>query len=247
MYRDLAPGAAGADVQQLEGGLAMLGYAGFTVDDRYTSATATAVRAWQEVIGATVTGTVARGAVVFAPEFGQVGAQRSALGDLIAPGTPILDVTSTDQIVGLSIEVDDLDRFAVGTQTTIVLPGEDQVGGTVSNTVLVDPAPDPMSEDGNDVSESAVEAEITLDENVSEQLVGASVEVVVAVDERTDVLLVPVNALLALASGGYGLEIVAGDGTTSIVPVEVGLFADGKVEVTSADIAEGTIVAVAGR
>jgi hypothetical protein len=58
---------------------------------------------------------------------------------------------------------------------------------------------------------------------------------------------VPVSALLALAEGGYGLEVVRDDGTTKIVRVDTGLFADGKVEVRGAGIGEGTVVGVAGR
>lgn len=89
--------------------------------------------------------------------------------------------------------------------------------------------------------------EVTLDENVDESLFGSPVDVVVDVDEREDVLVVPVNALLALPEGDHGLEVVADDGTTTIVPVETGLFADGKVEVTGEGIDEGTVVGAAGR
>jgi membrane fusion protein, multidrug efflux system len=64
------------------------------------------------------------------------------------------------------------------------------------------------------------------------------------VTERKDVLTVPVGALLALAEGGYGLEVVEGS-TTRIVAVETGLFADGKVEVSGSGIADGTTVGVA--
>jgi peptidoglycan hydrolase-like protein with peptidoglycan-binding domain len=67
MYRDLGPGAAGADVEQLESNLAQPGYRGFTVDDEYTQSTAQAVSAWQEAVGATATGIVARVDVVFPP------------------------------------------------------------------------------------------------------------------------------------------------------------------------------------
>ena len=49
---------------------------------------------------------------------------------------------------------------------------------------------------------------------------------------------VPVSALVALAEGGYGLEIV--DGTqTRYVAVTLGMFAQGRVEVSGPDIAEG--------
>lgn len=55
----------------------------------------------------------------------------------------------------------------------------------------------------------------------------------------------PVTALLSLAGGGYALEIPAGDGTTTLVAVEPGMYADGYVEVTGDGIDEGTDVVVA--
>ena len=47
-------------------------------------------------------------------------------------------------------------------------------------------------------------------------------------------LVVPVDALLALASGGYALEVVSAKGVHSLEPVTLGLFddADGLVQVT---------------
>jgi peptidoglycan hydrolase-like protein with peptidoglycan-binding domain len=245
MYRDLGPGASGTDVAQLETNLAELGYPGITVDDQYTASTADAVRAWQEAIGAPVTGVVARGAAVFAPDGVQVDALRAAVGDVVAPGTPILDITGTDQVVQLDAEIDDLDRFAIGAPMTTTLPTGDQIAGTVTATEVVEVAPDPMSEDA--ATESIVQVEIDLNDNAADQLVGATVEVIVTMEERADVLLVPVNALLARAEGGYALEVVVDDGTSTLVPVETGLFAQGKVEVTSPDIAEGAVIGVAGR
>jgi peptidoglycan hydrolase-like protein with peptidoglycan-binding domain len=245
MFRDLGPGDSGADVEQLEANLAALGYDGFTVDDQYAESTAQAVRAWQEDIGAAPTGTVARGVVIFLPEGGQVDALRVDVGDLVAPGRAILDITGTAQVASLAADVADRDRFEVGTAVTVLLPGGDEVAGTVSATAVVEVRSE--SPDGSTATESILEIEIALDEQASDEFVGAPVDVVVAVDERTDVLLVPVNALLALAEGGYGLEVVADDGTTSIVAVEIGLFAEGKVEINSAEVAEGTVVGVAGR
>lgn len=250
MYRDLGPGGTGADVNQLETNLAALGYVGLTVDTTYTSATAEAVRAWQTDVGATATGTVARGAVVFAPGGGQVDTVRSEVGDVVAPGTPVLDITGTGQVVNLEVEIDDLDRLDVDAEATVLLPEGDETTGTVRATEVVQATPDPMAEGGGGdaaATEPVVQVEIALAGNAPDELVGAPVQVVVAAEERTDVLLVPVNALLALPEGGYGLEVVADDGTTSIVPVETGLFAEGKVEVRSADIAEGTVVGTAGR
>jgi hypothetical protein len=50
--------------------------------------------------------------------------------------------------------------------------------------------------------------------------------------------------LLALAEGGYAVEIVSSDGSSHFVAVEAGMYADGYVEVTSADVRAGTMVVV---
>lgn len=247
-YRDLAPGDAGVDVKQLETNLAKLGYDGFGVDNAYTASTAEAVRAWQADIGAQRTGTVARGNVVFVPAGGRVDALRVSVGDVLRPGAPVLDITGTDQVVSLEVDIDDRDRFDVDAKVTVVLPGGEEVPGTVSTMAVVKVASGDSGEGfggGTPESESIVQVEIALDE--VPDLVGTPVDVIVAIDERADVLLVPVNALLALAEGGYGLEVVRDDGTTKLVRVDTGLFAGGKVEVTGAGIAEGTVVGVAGR
>ena len=60
----------------------------------------------------------------------------------------------------------------------------------------------------------------------------------------TDVLVVPVTALVALSGGGYGLEKVLADGSTQYVPVTAGAFAGTSVEVSGDDVAEGDEVVV---
>lgn len=246
MYRDLGPGDVGADVAQLEANLAELGHRGFAVDDTYDWATAAAVRTWQASAGAEPTGRVARGAVVFGPERGQVDMLRAEAGNVVGPGAPVLDIAGTAQVVDLEIGMGDRERLAVGTRVTVRPPGGGEIPGTVRRAAAAETGPDPTSEEGGP-AEPVLRVEVGLRENAPAELLGATVEVVVAVDERADVLLVPVTALLAVAEGGYGLEVVADDGTTSIVPVDTGLFAEGEVEVASPDIAEGTVVGVAGR
>ncbi|TDD63870.1 efflux RND transporter periplasmic adaptor subunit [Jiangella aurantiaca] len=253
MYRDLGPGDEGIDVEQLEANLAALGYTGFTADDEYTDNTAEAVEEWQEDIGAGETGTVARSDVVFLPEGGRVGTVYGDVGSPVTPGSPVLDITGTDQVATLEVDVADRDLLAVGTAVTVVLPGGAETAGTVTAATVVEspPADGGGGASGEDEAPSAedavVEVEVTLAEPVDPALVGSPVDVVRPVDERADVLVVPVTALLAMSGGGYGLEVVAADGTTSVVPVELGLFADGRVEVTGDGIAEGDVVGVAGR
>ncbi|MGH8985747.1 MAG: peptidoglycan-binding protein [Acidimicrobiia bacterium] len=245
MYRDLSPGATGVDVKQLEKNLAKLGYGGFAADNLYDSSTAAAVGDWQGDIGATPNGAVARGDVVFLPGVRQVDTLRAAVGDLVAPGSAILDLTGTDQVVSLEADVDDRDRFEIDTEVTVVLPGGDEVAGTVDATEVVE-APAAEGADAA-AAEPILRVEVALKQEAPEEFVGGPVDVVVAIDERSAVLVVPVNALLALSEGGYGLEVVDDDGSRSIVPVDTGLFGGGQVEIRSDDISEGMVVGVAGR
>jgi membrane fusion protein, multidrug efflux system len=57
------------------------------------------------------------------------------------------------------------------------------------------------------------------------------------------VLAVPVNALLALAGGGYGVEVVTGK-TSHLVGVITGLYSDTLVRVSGPGITAGTQVEV---
>jgi len=66
-----------------------------------------------------------------------------------------------------------------------------------------------------------------------------SVPYVFTAAEHKDVLTVPIAALVALAEGGYGVEVV--DGSTShYVRVETGLFASGRVEVSGRPTPRGS-------
>jgi hypothetical protein len=64
-------------------------------------------------------------------------------------------------------------------------------------------------------------------------------------DSRTDVLSVPITALLARPEGGFAVERVTG-GASALVPVKTGLFAAGRVEISGEGIVEGTEVGVPG-
>ncbi|HEV3225864.1 MAG TPA: hypothetical protein VGZ52_03495, partial [Acidimicrobiales bacterium] len=87
---------------------------------------------------------------------------------------------------------------------------------------------------------------ITLaDPSVAGELDQQPVQIEFVTESRTNVMTVPVTALLALAEGGYGVEVVPPNGPHSIVPITPGLFASGLVEVTPGAVTEGTVVVVA--
>ncbi|MGH2656110.1 MAG: peptidoglycan-binding protein [Actinomycetota bacterium] len=249
IYRDLVPGDSGPDVRQLEVNLEKLGYGGFTADAVYSSSTAEAVRDWQEDVGAQVTGVVSRASVVFMPERGRVDSVHVDVGDSVSPGTPVLDITGTEQVVSLEVDVDDRDLVEVDTDVTVALPDGTEIAGTVTSLNVIEPEPPAGVAEGAAAApeDPVAEVEVTLADPAPKEFIDGPVDVIVGIDERADVLSVPVNALLALAEGGYGLEVVSDDGTTEIVAVDTGLFTGGRVEVSGAGIIEGTVVGAAGR
>lgn len=86
-YRELTEGGEeGADVEQLERNLAALGYEPGTVDEEFTSSTATAVEAWQEDLGLEATGAVELGRVAFLPGPRRVTEVEATLGEAIGSG-----------------------------------------------------------------------------------------------------------------------------------------------------------------
>ena len=72
----------------------------------------------------------------------------------------------------------------------------------------------------------------------------APVDVDITTETARNVLAVPVNALLALAEGGYAVEVQEAGGARHLVPVKLGLFADSLVEVGGGGLRAGMNVVV---
>jgi hypothetical protein len=77
-------------------------------------------------------------------------------------------------------------------------------------------------------------------------LVQAPVNVLITTGTVKNALVVPVNALLALAGGGYAVEVVDGGAVHHLVAVTLGLFddADGLVQVSGSGVRAGQRVVV---
>ncbi|WUP49033.1 peptidoglycan-binding protein [Micromonospora globbae] len=241
-YRVLEPGVEGADVKQFERNLRALGRTGFTVDDEYTDSTADAVREWQEDLGLPETGRVEPGRVVYADGAVRVESQQAATGDAAQPGQAVLTYTGTSRLVTVDLDVDDQRLAKKGGAVSVGLPDGGSVPGKIESVqTVIDPG---SGGAGGQSSEAETKIEVTVSVADPAKLAGydqASVEVTFTAAERPDVLTVPVAALLALAEGGYGVEVVDG-GRSRIVAVTTGLFAAGRVEVSGPDIAEGMTV-----
>ncbi len=228
LYRPVKKGMTdGPDVRLVEENLRDLGFSGFgTPDEEFTADTAAAIEDWQESLGVDETGAVELGDVVVVPGRIRVATLTAALGGE-ATG-PILDYTGTLRSVTAALEASQQDLAPVGTKVTLTVGGK-QVPGTVT-AVAQAPAADRPDEDAGYTATIAIG---------DMKAVGAadsgSVEVVVTTGSREGVLAVPVGALLALAEGGYAVELPSG----KLVPVSTGLFADGLVEVSGDGLTEG--------
>ncbi|SEG04289.1 Multidrug efflux pump subunit AcrA (membrane-fusion protein) [Thermomonospora echinospora] len=240
VYRTMRSGVEGSDVLQLERNLRALGYTGFTVDKTFSSATAEAVRQWQEDLGVTETGRIEPGSVVIASGRIRITDHKKAVGDP-ASGA-LLTYTGTTRMVTIDLDVDLQNLAEKGAKVTVEIPGGDSVEGRIAKVGSV------ATQQGGEAEEaeaaSTIEVVVSLsDDRGLGRLDQAPVDVRLTADRERDVLAVPVAALLALPDGGYGVQVVEGS-TTRTVAVEVGMFADGMVEVEGTGLGEGMKVGI---
>jgi membrane fusion protein, multidrug efflux system len=236
-YRALATGTKGPDVKLFEQNLYALGYRGFTVDDTYSASTATAVAKWQKDLGLPKTGSVDLGRVVYAPGSVRISAQDAAVGAAVGPGGDVLHYTGTARVVTVELDVADQRLAHTGAAVAVTLPNGNTTTGRIAATkTIIKPA------EGQNPAATKIEVTVAIDDvKALAGLDESTVDVGFTASQRENVLTVPVAALLALAEGGYGVQVVDGS-STRIVPVQTGMFASGRVEVLGAGLAEGMTV-----
>jgi peptidoglycan hydrolase-like protein with peptidoglycan-binding domain len=238
-YRTLKSGDTGNDVRQLEENLKALGYNGFTVDDKFSSATATAVKDWQDKLGRDKTGTVAASDIVVVAGDVRVAELKAQVG---GPSSgQVLTLTGTTRTVTVNLDVAKQHLVSQGIAATVTLPDGKNVTGSVTSVGSVATAK--PAQTGSSTT-STIEVVVSLaDQAAAGKLDAAPVDVTLVSSKKENVLAVPVGALVALAEGGYGVQVVDGS-TTKYVPVQTGVFADGKVEISGAGIAAGIAVGI---
>jgi peptidoglycan hydrolase-like protein with peptidoglycan-binding domain len=230
LFRDLAVDMAnGPDVKIVEENLRELGFSGFgEPDEKFTTATANAVKKWQKALGVEQTGVMGMGDVVVQPGPIRIASVTAQLG---APGTgDLMKVTGTDRAVTVQLEPSKLRLAKIGDKVGLAITG----GGTTTGTVVSIGKASATGE-GQDDSKAKSTVTISLDDPAAAAgLDSVSTSVEFTTDKRENVLVVPVGALLALAEGGYAVE---SDG--KLVPVKTGLFAKGQVEVSGPGLVAG--------
>lgn len=240
-YRTLATGDEGPDVLQLERNLAVLGYGGdFEVDDTYTYYTAAAVQEWQEDWGLDETGEVSLGTVVFESGPVRFAKAETRVGDVVGAGQGLISVSSDRQAVEVDIPVRELELIQKSTEVTVSMPDGSSVSGTVAKVGSVVETAGGEGED----EEATVAVVVSLDEDVKgPRLDSTPVEVQFESERRKNVLSVPVSALVANPDGGYAV-VVVDSGSRRTIPVDTGVFSQGRVEVAGDELREGMLVEV---
>jgi peptidoglycan hydrolase-like protein with peptidoglycan-binding domain len=235
LYRPVGPGVTnGPDVKVIEENLKALGFGGFgTPDEKFTAATAAAIKKWQKSLKLEETGTVSPGDVLITTGSLRVSSIVAKLG---APGAgDLLKYTGVNRGVTVQIKSAQRDWAKTGSKVSLVV-GSKTTTGTITGINEAAPDPNPMPGSSSDTK---FDVSITLDDPAAITAADAtSVDVRFTADSRSAVLTVPVGALLALVEGGYAVEIADGD-RRRLVPVKPGLFSDGRVEISGPDVREG--------
>lgn len=239
MWRELSYGVDdGPDVRQLEENLVALGVtpSDFTVDEHFSTATREAVEDLQERLGLEETGVVTEAEFALAPGAVRVGAYEAATGDTVAGEAPLYKSSSTSPLVTTDLTASQARNVAVGAAATVMLPD-----GTVVDATIASVGATTTNSDGAAV----VPITVTLnDPSQAGQVSGAPVNVEIVTAVTSGALTVPVTALVALAEGGYAVEVVEEPGSSSLVAVTPGAYAGGRVAVTGEGLTEGMRVVV---
>ena len=219
----------GDDVSQLQRFLLDAGFddsGRLEVDGEFGRSTERAVKAWQKEHGLEQSGRVDRTQLVFRP-----GPVRIAEDLRVGDDFSQLTVTEATQTVTADFDRDHRNFVPVGAEVALDPGGDD---GTV--TGVVTDVESTIDDSGDQKLRITITPDRPLPVGVERLTVEASREA------ATDVLIAPVRAVLALAGGGYALEVDTGSGT-ELRRIELGAVVDDLVEVTG-DVAEGDDVVV---
>ncbi|MFF6946959.1 peptidoglycan-binding protein, partial [Streptomyces lavendulae] len=245
MYRELKKGVDGIDVVQLTENLRALGYDGVSRAGKFDAGTEAAVKRWQKRLGVEQTGVVKPEHLVFLPGQVRVADAKAQSGDKIEANAPVLTLSSDKRVVTAQVEDAMRAKLKQGSAVKVSVPGAGEEPGRITKITLTAAE----SGDGTQPGAASVEKPKATVEVALDSTVGASVQdrlpvTVAFADQVTkDALTVPVEALVALREGGYGVQVVTGSGTKT-VQVTPGTYADGKVELTDSALTEGTLVEV---
>jgi hypothetical protein len=199
--------------------------------------------------GSPATRALPLGSVVFEPGAVRVTSVTPTLGQAVMPG-PVLGITTTAREVKIALAAAQEASVKVGDAVTITLPDNQTTPGRITYVSSVATSPSsPGSGSGRGGEEEGsptIEVNVTpTDPAATGRLDQAPVNVSITTESVQHALAVPIDSLLALAGGGYALELAEGH-VHRLQAVSLGLFddADGLVQVSGQGVAAGQRVVV---
>jgi hypothetical protein len=152
----------------------------------------------------------------------------------------VLSATWTSPQVSIQLDAGLEGQVKIGDAVTITLPDNQTTPGRISYVSSV-------ASNGQDGATIQVDA-VPTDPAATGGLDQAPVNVSITTGSVSNVLVVPVDALLARASGGYAVEEINARGRHYLVAVRTGMFddADGLLQVSGGGLAAGQRVVVPG-
>jgi len=271
-YRGLSEGPSadvtGPDVEELNADLVAMGYVTSSelspTSDEFGYWTKVGVERLQAALGVTQSGTLALGQALFLPTAARVTSVSATPGGAAQSGGTVLQATSTSRQVSIALDASQQSQVAVGDKVTITLPNNQTTPGVISSVGTVASTGSSSGSSngsssggsssggssGGTGSGSSSPTITVLVKPTDPAATGtwdqAPVNVTITTATATNVLVVPIDALLAQPGGGYAVEVVDPDGIHHLVDVTPGIFddADGLVQVSSWGLAAGQRVVV---
>lgn len=221
---------SGADVKQLQEFLIAGGY---TADNKleangvFDRATQTGVKAWQEANNLDQTGIVTNTQLVFLPTNVRIQSEPRVGGAFES-----ITVTNPEQEIVVTTSRRDAGYLETGSTVEIGLGADAPVTGKVTETK------DVRNSDGGG---SSVQVTVTATRPLPAD--AQRVTVTGSGDSVENALTVPVRSLVALAEGGYAVEVQTQGSGTELRRVEIGDIIEGFA-VVAGDVNEGDKIVV---
>jgi len=231
---------AGPDVLQLMQNLKALGYFAGTPGSTFTASGASAISKWQKATGQTVTGMIPFGNLVFQPGALRVDSSTLPLGASVSSGAAVLTTTSPTRVVSVPLPLTSQGRVKIGDKVSVQLPDGTAAAGTV---VAVGA---PVKSDASASATTSIPVTVTFDDQTKAGTYSqGGVTVTFASASHPGVLSVPIEAILAIGSDSFAVKAVDSAGKAKTIPVTLGLFGGGRVEISGPGVVAGLRVQVA--
>ncbi|MEO8541925.1 MAG: peptidoglycan-binding protein [bacterium] len=228
-WRELSNGDEGEDVRQLETALRAEGFDPGLVDDTFTFATGTALRAWQGQHGFPIDGTFQAGDAAPGVWPVRTGAIRVAVGEFVAPGQVLLGFTEGTLEVLAQLAPTQRVRVKEGVVVQVEVTGNRKVVrgtlGAPREAPAVAAAPGQAAPE-----QTSYVAPVKLETPI-EAVDGAQAQVTILLAEVPNALVVPLAAVVMDGAGKPSVQVQDADGSIRLVAVTTGLSEGAFIEV----------------